>query len=118
LILVAPYGSTMAKVAEDHGLCVAFEAFIDRAYTREGRLVPRTKPSALIEDVDEAVKRALMIIDKGVVLSIDGYEVEVRAHKLCVHGDSPKALDFVRRVYEGLREVGVYIKPLREIIGV
>ncbi len=116
LILVAPYGSMMALKAEERGLRVAYEAFIDRAYKSDGRLVPRSKPGAIIKDVEQAVKQALMIIDKGVVKSIDGYEVEVKAHTLCIHGDTPNAIEFVRRVYEKLREVGVELKPLGEIV--
>lgn len=116
LILVAPYKSRMAVKAEEHGLKVGFEAFIDRAYTREGRLVPRSKPGAVIRDVDKAVEQALMIIDKGIVKTIDGSEVDVRAHTLCIHGDTPNAVEFVRTINYRLRELGVEIKPLGEIL--
>ncbi len=116
LILVAPYGSMMVLKAEEYGLRVAYEAFIDRAYERNGRLVPRGKPGAVIKDVEKAVEQALMIIDKGIVKSIDGYEVEIKAHTLCIHGDTPDAIEFARRVNEKLREVGIELKPLGEIL--
>ena len=57
-----------------------------------------------------------MIIDKGIVKTIDGSEVDVRAHTLCIHGDTPNAVEFVRTINYRLRELGVEIKPLGEIL--
>lgn len=116
LLMVAPYGSQTARVAEELGLKVAYEAFIDRGYMPDGRLAPRGTPGALISDVSKAVERALSIIDKGVIQAVDGSLVEVRAHTLCIHGDSPKAIEFAKSVNTKLKELGVDIKPMSEVV--
>ncbi|MEM0038479.1 MAG: 5-oxoprolinase subunit PxpA [Zestosphaera sp.] len=116
LIVVAPYGSRAARAAEELGLKVAYEAFIDRGYMPDGRLAPRGAPGALISDVSKAVERALSIIDKGVLQALDGSPVEIRAHTLCIHGDSPKAVEFAKSVKASLREFGVEIKPMSEVV--
>ena len=116
LILVAPYGSAMARAAEELGLRVAFEGFIDRGYTSDGRLAPRGTPGALITDIDRVLERVVSIVDKGVVISVDGRPVEVRAHTLCIHGDSPGAIEIARAVNQKLREIGVELKPLSLVV--
>ena len=116
LIVVAPYNSQVVKAAEEAGLRVAYEAFIDRGYMPDGRLAPRGAPGALISDVNKAVERALSIIDKGVLQAVDGTLIEVRAHTLCIHGDSPKAIEFAKTVNAKLRELGVEIKPMSEVV--
>lgn len=116
LIVVAPYNSQVARVAEELGLKVAYEAFIDRGYTPDGRLAPRGTPGALISDVSKAVDRALSIIDKGILQAVDGSLIEVRAHTLCIHSDSPKAVEFAKSVNVKLKEFGVEIKPMSEVV--
>lgn len=116
LVVVAPYGSAMAKVAEEIGLKVAYEAFIDRGYTSDGRLAPRSAPGALITDIDKILERVVSIVDRNTVTSIDAKVVEVRAHTLCIHGDSPGAIDIARAVNQKLRELGVELKPIATIV--
>jgi len=116
LVVVAPYGSASARVAEELGLKVAYEAFIDRGYTSDGRLAPRGTPGALITDIGKILERVLSIVDKGVVLSVDGKPVEVRAHTLCIHGDSPGAIEIARAVNQKLRELGVELRPIAEVV--
>lgn len=116
LIVVAPYGSAMGRVAEELGLKVAFEAFIDRGYMSDGRLAPRGTLGALITDTDKILERVVSIVDKGVVMSVDGKPVEVRAHTLCIHGDSPGAIDIAKVVNRKLREVGIELKPLSMVV--
>ncbi len=116
LILVAPFGSAMAKAASELGLKVAFEAFIDRGYTSDGKLAPRGAPGALITDIDKVIERAISIVDKGLITSIDGKTIEVVAHTLCIHGDSPNAIEIARTVNQKLREVGIEIAPIARVI--
>jgi len=116
LIVVAPYGSAMAKVAEELGLKVAFEAFIDRGYTSDGRLAPRGAPGALITDMNKIIERVISVVDKGMVVSVDGKPIEIRAHTLCIHGDSPNAVEIARTVSQKLREFGVEVAPIARVI--
>ncbi|MFN3268261.1 MAG: LamB/YcsF family protein [Zestosphaera sp.] len=116
LIIVAPNNSQLARVAEELGLRVAYEAFIDRGYTPDGKLVPRGSPEAIISDVGKVVERAVLIVDKGVIQAVNGKFIEVRAHTLCIHGDSPNAVEFAKAVARSLKEIGVEIKPMAEVL--
>ncbi len=117
LILVAPYGSEMHRVAEEMGIAVAFEAFADRNYRSDGRLVPRSHPEALVKSVDEAVERALRMVSEGKVRTIDGKDIEIKTHTICIHGDSPHAVEMARKLRSRFEEAGIRVAPLREFIG-
>ena len=110
LILLALSGSEMLRAAKDTGLLAASEVFADRAYQNDGSLVPRSREGALIEDEDLAVRRVIRMAKEGVVEAIDGSIVSIEADSVCVHGDGAKALEFVKKIREGLLEAGVEVK--------
>ncbi|MFT4007893.1 MAG: 5-oxoprolinase subunit PxpA [Lacrimispora sp.] len=110
LILLALSGSEMLRAAKDTGLSAASEVFADRAYQSDGSLVPRSREGALIEDEDLAVRRVIRMAKEGVVEAIDGSTVSIEADSVCVHGDGAKALEFVKKIREGLLEAGVEVK--------
>jgi UPF0271 protein len=73
------------------------EGFADRRYQPDGSLVPRSQPDAFVEDPAQAVRQAQWLLrEKGV-------------RTLCVHGDNPRALAFVRELQEALLRQGVVI---------
>ncbi|MER5380358.1 5-oxoprolinase subunit PxpA [Streptomyces sp. NPDC002688] len=102
--------SRFLKVAERAGLPVVTEAFADRAYTEEGTLVPRTQEGAVITDAGTVVERSLGLARFGVVTSHSGERVPVRARSLCLHGDTPGAVDLARRVRARLESSGVRVE--------
>ncbi|MGH2398266.1 MAG: 5-oxoprolinase subunit PxpA [bacterium] len=106
LIGVALAGSRMASVFRDLGLRVAEEAFIDRGYTTSGALVARSDPRALITDPVQAAARAVRMMQHGVVESVDGVPLRVRADTLCVHSDSPGSPQLAAAARRGLEEAG------------
>jgi len=116
LILLGPAGSELMKGAQKNGLLVAREVFADRAYEEDGTLVARSKAGAMITDEAEAIRRVVKMVKNGTVTAITGREIEVQADSVCVHGDGPKALDFVRKISGILKEEGIQIRPLREIV--
>ncbi|QWE18127.1 LamB/YcsF family protein [Polynucleobacter corsicus] len=67
-------------------------------HTSEGYLVSRTQKNALIQSGDEAADQALRMARDGEVLTVDCSIVKVQADTLCIHGDSPSALDFVKKI--------------------
>ena len=69
-----------------------------------GRLVPRNQPNAMIADEDIAVQRVLRMVKDHVVTAVDGSEVSIIPDTICVHGDGPKALAFVKRIHAALIE--------------
>ncbi|MFJ7333342.1 LamB/YcsF family protein [Streptomyces sp. NPDC101110] len=103
-------GSRLLELAGKAGLPVVTEAFADRAYTDEGTLVPRTLEGAVVTDPDAVVERSLGLARSGEVVSRSGTRVEVRARSLCLHGDTPGAVQLARRVRERLEASGVRVE--------
>ncbi len=107
LPMLALPGSVAAQVAADAGLRAAAEAFADRAYTAEGTLVSRREPGAVLSDVAEVTARAVGMATRGQVTAIGGQVVAVRPESICLHGDTPGAVELARSVRRGLEEAGV-----------
>ena len=116
MILTVLAGSTWAGVAREMGLRVATEAFADRALNPDGTLVSRSKPGSVIHDLDEVVERSLKMVTEGRATAITGEEVEVQADTLCLHGDTPGAVEMARAVRNGLKDAGVEIVRLSEMV--
>lgn len=113
LVLLALSGSQMVRAAEDIGLPCASEVFADRAYLSDGSLVPRSRPDAMIAGEDEAVARVIRMAREGRVTAVDGTDIPIRADSVCVHGDGPKALEFVKRITGALGAAGVEVSAFR-----
>ena len=109
LILFAPDKSELVRAGESHGLQIAREIFADRNYMNDGWLVPRTRPDALLRDPKEAAKRVLRMLREGKVRSVEGRDVDVRGETICVHGDTPGAVEFARELRSQLEREGVRI---------
>ena len=114
LVLVALAGSPLVGWAEAAGLRVVAEAFADRAYTPQGTLVSRREPGAVLHDASDVAERMLRLAHEGTVTAIDGSVVRIRADSICVHGDSPGAVEMARRVRERLGQAGVTVRPFAE----
>lgn len=116
MVLVALAESRWVKVAEDMGLRVAREIFADRALNSDGTLVPRSKPGSVIHDVNEVVERSVRMVTEGKAVSIDGRVIDVHADSLCLHGDTPGAVEMARAVRSGLEHAGVEVVPLGQLV--
>jgi UPF0271 protein len=109
LTLFAPDNTELSRAGEAHGLKVAPEIFADRNYLNDGWLVPRTRPDALLHDPKEAARRVLRMLREGKVRSVEGRDVDVRGETICVHGDTPGAVEFARELRTQLEHEGVKI---------
>ncbi|MFC8510496.1 LamB/YcsF family protein [Streptomyces sp. NPDC057411] len=103
-------GSRLHEAARKAGLPVVGEAFGDRAYRRDGTLLPRGQEGAVVSDPGEVVERSLSLARFGVVTAHCGRTVAVRARSLCLHGDTPGAVGLARRVRERLESSGVRVE--------
>lgn len=112
LILFGLSGSLLIAAGEKAGLRTANEAFADRSYQAGGILMSRHHPDALVTDLEEAAARAIRMVKEGKVRSIDGTDVDVRVDTLCIHGDGPQALPFVRPIRQRLEAAGVEVKAI------
>lgn len=105
-ILVLP-GSEVERQAQEAGLRTVREAFADRAYTPEGRLVSRREQGSVLHDPAQIAARVVEMATQRTVTAIDGTSIPVEAESVCVHGDTPGALEIARRVSTALAEAGV-----------
>jgi UPF0271 protein len=97
-------GGRLLALAADAGLATIAEAFADRGYTPEGTLVPRSQSGALLPGTDAVVDRAVRLARDGVIVAVDGTELEVRADSLCLHGDTPEAVANAQAVARALAD--------------
>jgi UPF0271 protein len=104
-----PPGGALARAGQAAGLIIRPEGFADRRYLPDGRLVPRSQPGAVIEDLETAVAHALRIACKHQVTTIDGGDFPLPAETLCVHGDGHEAKALLRALRHALEAAGFTI---------
>jgi UPF0271 protein len=104
-------GSVLETVARARGdFPVVAEVFADRTYQADGSLTPRARGGALITDEAQAAAQVLRMVREGVVPTVDGREVPVRADTVCLHGDGPHAVAFARRLRAELARAGIAVR--------
>jgi UPF0271 protein len=108
ILFVLPL-SALARAAESNELKIAREVFADRNYMPDGSLVPRSRPDALLHDPTAAANRVFGMLRDNKVRAIDGSEVRVKADTICVHGDTPGAVDFARELRLALHQMGIVV---------
>jgi UPF0271 protein len=113
LVLVGLAGSTLLGAGRAAGLAVAAEAFPDRAYEADGSLRSRRLPGAVLTDSDLVAERAVAMARDGVVTAIDGTRIELQADTLCLHGDTPGAVEHATAVRAALDAAGIRVAPVR-----
>jgi len=116
LILVGLANSELTKAGKLVGLKVANEVFADRAYNPDGSLVSRKKEGSMIHDTDLAISRVLRMVKEGKVEAITGEDIDIQADSICVHGDNPKAVDFVNQIRKALENESVTIMAMKDFI--
>lgn len=104
-------GSAFLEEAERAGLRTVPEAFADRAYTPEGTLVPRTEPGAVVHDPGVVARRVLQLVTTGTIEAIDGSRIAVSARTICVHGDTPAAVEMATAIRKLLDDEKIHVKP-------
>lgn len=116
LILLGLSGSEMLRAAQDIGLPCASEVFADRAYNEDGSLVARGTPGAMIKDVDECAQRIVRMVKENKVTAITGKDITLAPQSICVHGDTPEAVQFVENIRKQLEQNDIQLANLAEIL--
>ena len=111
LVYVVMPGRPSVTAAEKLGLPMLREIFADRAYQDNGQLVMRDQPGAVIHDADAAAERILRALQDNVMISVTGNKVPVKIDSICVHGDTPTAVEMARQLRQRLAAAGVELKP-------
>jgi UPF0271 protein len=100
-------GSAFFEEAHRLGLRTVAEAFADRAYRPDGTLVSRREEGAVLRDPEQIAERVARMVQRGQVLAVDGSTIDVRVESVCVHGDSPGAVQIATAVRERLLRDGI-----------
>jgi 5-oxoprolinase (ATP-hydrolysing) subunit A len=103
--------SALALAADDRGIPYFYEAFADRLYTSAGRLTDRSQPGAVLTDPDAVIAQARSIVLDGRVEASDGSMIKVLASSLCLHGDTPGAVELALAVRAALIGAGIELAP-------
>lgn len=103
-------GSVFFEEAAGLGLRTVAEAFADRGYRPDGRLIPRGEAGAVLKDPEEIAQRVLAMVGTGTVTAVDGTVVDIAVESVCVHGDSPGAVGIATAVRDHLLQSGITLK--------
>ncbi len=103
-------GSMFFEEARRRGLRTVPEAFADRAYRSDGRLVSRREPGAVLDDPVTITERVLTMVTARRVAAVDGSTISVEVESVCVHGDSPGAVQIASAVRDRLQTGAVDVK--------
>ncbi len=104
-----------APAVREHGITLVTEAFPDLDYERDGSLMIESVKQPW--DPQRVAARALRVAREGKIDARDGSELEVSARSVCLHGDSPNAVEVARAVRGRLDAESVQVKPLKELLG-
>lgn len=110
LAILAISGTEIEHAGRSAGAQVFSEVFADRGYQASGQLVPRSEPGALIYDPAEAADRLLGFLETGLMPVVDGAPIPLAADSICVHGDSPGAVDMTTQLRSRLLAGGVELR--------
>jgi 5-oxoprolinase (ATP-hydrolysing) subunit A len=111
LVVFAPPNSALEHAARDSNLQTAAEVFADRNYNADGSLVSRARPDALLHDPNAAAERVIRLLREKKVRALDGTDITISADTVCVHGDTPRAVEFARQLRLRLEREGILIGP-------
>ncbi|WP_028552233.1 LamB/YcsF family protein [Paenibacillus sp. UNC451MF] len=110
LILFGLAGSELTQAGIRRGLLVAEEAFADRTYRMDGTLTPRSEDNAVLHDSADAAEQTALMVKDGMVWTSDGGSILIAPDTVCIHGDSPHALEFAMAVRQRLEQEGVVVR--------
>ncbi len=111
LVLMGLPGSVVLRLAEEAGLRTAHEAFADRAYTPEGHLVPRKVSGSVLHDAAAIAERCIAMAEGEPIEDINGDPLRLQPDSICVHGDTPGAVEIARAIRGRLEQTGVELAP-------
>lgn len=111
LPLMVLTNAPVVQQAREAGLTVVCEAFADRNYMPDGSLVSRTRQDAVLHDPALIAQRMLRLVREGRITAIDGSDIELDAQSICVHGDTPAAVNIARQLRVDLSAAGVALTP-------
>ncbi|MFK3961036.1 LamB/YcsF family protein [Guptibacillus hwajinpoensis] len=112
LILFGLTNSELIRAAQDAALPYASEVFADRTYQPDGSLTPRVEKNAIIRDEQAAIEQVIQMVKEGTVTAVDGSIIPIEADTVCVHGDEPSALAFIKALRKRFSEENIVMERI------
>ena len=109
LAVVGQAGSHLSQAAAGAGLPFVREAFADRAYLASGALAPRSRPGAVLVEAGDISDQVAAIALARPIRTVDGSSIVVPADTICLHGDTPGAVEHARQARRTLEALGVRV---------
>jgi UPF0271 protein len=116
IIFLGLANSHMITAARECGLTVASEVFADRAYNADGTLVARNLPGAVIHDTELCITRVIRMVKENKVQAITGEDINLKPDSICVHGDSPMAVEFVNAIRTAFKKENIEVRNLGVVL--
>ena len=113
LVFVVLASSRLVKAGERANLPMVHEVFADRAYEDDGNLVSRRKPGAVLHDAQAIADRVVRMVQNGAVVSVTGKVIKTRTDTVCIHGDTPGAVEIARGLRKALKDSGIEVAPFK-----
>lgn len=109
IIVMVLAGTAQEAAIRELGCAAACEIFADRAYNDDATLVDRSLPGAVIHDPARAAARMVEMIRAGAILTESGKAIPTRIDTICLHGDTPGALEIARSTRRAIEEAGISV---------
>jgi UPF0271 protein len=113
LVFVVLPHSRLVKAGERANLPMVHEVFADRAYEDDGLLVSRRKPGAVLHDGKAIAERVVQMVRDGAIVSVNGKVIKTPMDTICIHGDTPGAVEIGRSVRKALKDAGIDVAPFK-----
>ncbi|MCR9287543.1 5-oxoprolinase subunit PxpA [Saprospiraceae bacterium] len=102
ILLMGMAGSITEEVAKKENIPYVAEAFADRSYTENGRLMSRQKNGSVLYKPNEIVEQVLSIILEKKVKTQTGKLINLTAQSICIHGDNPNVIEILKGINDAL----------------
>jgi UPF0271 protein len=111
LYFVVLPNTALVRAGEAAGLNLIYEVFADRAYEDDAQLVARSKPGAVLHDAARIAQRVVTMVREQAVTSVTGKAIKMKVDTVCIHGDTPGAVDIGRAIRLALEDAGIAVAP-------
>jgi len=111
LYFVVLPNTALVRAGEAAGLKLIYEVFADRAYEDDAQLMARSKPGAVLHDTDQIAQRVVRMVKNNAIEAASGKVIPVKIDTVCIHGDTPGAVNIARAVRAELEKNGISIAP-------
>jgi len=97
MLQATPETDSHRTEADNFGVELMFEAFADRCYDDDGKLLSRTKPGA-VHDREHMLAQVHQLQRDNTITTVSGNIIELQADTLCVHGDNLEGVQAIRAI--------------------